>query len=138
MEGGEHLHRHGHESSDVGVRHLGLAAASIIIIAAGLHFLLLGLMRHFEDQQSRPVGLARPLSDILPQSAEPPLQAAPTRDLAQFRAAENERLNHYGWVDKPAGVLRIPINRAMDLVAERGVPARSSELEKRPDPESKK
>jgi len=55
----------------------------------------------------------------------PRLQAAEARDLAEFRTAEEEKLRSYGWVDRPAGVVRLPIDRAMDLIVERGLPARA-------------
>ncbi len=33
-------------------------------------------------------------------------------------------MHSYGWVDQPAGVVRIPIDRAMELLAQRGLPTR--------------
>ena len=59
-----------------------------------------------------------------PQFPEPRLQVAPPVDLAALRAREDAELNGYGWVDRGAGVVRIPIGRAMDLVAQRGLPVR--------------
>jgi hypothetical protein len=41
-----------------------------------------------------------------------------------MRAAEDKILNGYGWVDREHGVARIPIDRAIDLLAQRGLPAR--------------
>jgi hypothetical protein len=35
---------------------------------------------------------------------------------------ENETLYSYGWVDEKAGIVRIPIDRAMDLLVQRGLP----------------
>jgi hypothetical protein len=37
---------------------------------------------------------------------------------------EEKTLHSYGWVDQRAGVVRIPIDRAMELVAQRGLPTR--------------
>ena len=37
---------------------------------------------------------------------------------------EEQTLHSYGWVDQPAGVVRIPIDRAMELLAQRGLPTR--------------
>lgn len=39
-------------------------------------------------------------------------------ELATLRAQQQARLNGYGWVDEGAGVARIPVERAMELVAE--------------------
>lgn len=41
----------------------------------------------------------------------------PSDDLQQLRARQLEQLGSYGWVDQAAGTVRIPIERAMDLVA---------------------
>jgi hypothetical protein len=44
-------------------------------------------------------------------------------DLQNYRDGQREQLESYGWVDKEGGVVRIPIERAMDLVIERGLAA---------------
>jgi hypothetical protein len=57
---------------------------------------------------------------------QPRLQVHPRLDLEKYLDAENRTLTTYGWVDKQNGVVRIPIDRAMDLLLERGLPARSA------------
>ena len=52
----------------------------------------------------------------------PRLQTHAVRDIAAFRAAEDDVLNAWGWVDEPAGVARIPVSRAIEILAERGLP----------------
>lgn len=47
------------------------------------------------------------------------LQASPDADLARMRAISKEGLNGYGWIDREAGIVRIPIERAMDLYVQR-------------------
>jgi hypothetical protein len=47
----------------------------------------------------------------------PRLQVRPQADLLSLRAAEVQRLESYGWVDPRAGIARIPIERAMALLA---------------------
>jgi hypothetical protein len=63
------------------------------------------------------------------QTKEPPtprLQTQPFMDVYQLKRAELERLTSYGWVDQGTGVVHIPIDDAMRIVAERGaVPART-------------
>jgi hypothetical protein len=57
-------------------------------------------------------------------AAPPPnLQVRPVQDFAAFRARERGVLDSYGWVDKDKGVVHIPIEEAMRLVVERGLPA---------------
>jgi hypothetical protein len=55
------------------------------------------------------------------------LQIDAHNELRQMRAAEEAALNSYGWVDKESGRVRIPIERAMDILAEKGLPARKQE-----------
>ena len=46
--------------------------------------------------------------------------------LSEFRASEEQTLTTYGWVDKTLGIARIPIDRAKELVVERGLPVRGA------------
>jgi hypothetical protein len=60
---------------------------------------------------------------IPPQPPPPPrLQANPKTDLERLRAAEDERLTTYGWVDRQHQVARIPVERAIELLSRRGLP----------------
>ena len=51
----------------------------------------------------------------------PRLQVRAVRHWTDFQAAERERLGSYGWMDRSTGAGHIPIERAIDLIAERGV-----------------
>ena len=55
---------------------------------------------------------------------EPRLESNERSEINDFRIREEETLNRYGWVDQPGGAVRIPIERAMRLVAQRGLPTR--------------
>ena len=59
------------------------------------------------------------------QANAPRLQVSPAQDLAAFRAQENAVLGSYGWIDSTNGVVRIPVQRAMDLLLEHGLPVRA-------------
>jgi hypothetical protein len=61
---------------------------------------------------------------VLPPS--PRLQVKARADLQKYRDAQQDELTTYGWTDQHNGVVRIPIDRAMDLIIQRGLPARSS------------
>jgi hypothetical protein len=51
----------------------------------------------------------------------PRLQIYPARHWKDFEAAESQRLTTYGWMDRATGVVHIPIDQAITLIAERGV-----------------
>lgn len=57
---------------------------------------------------------------------EPRLQTNGPKDLAAMRAAEQRVLAQYAWVDPDHGIVRIPINRAIDLLARQGLPYRTA------------
>ena len=114
----------GHETRDVSVRGIvwftiGLTVSCLVIAA-----LVIGLFRVLEHQHPSPNAPSR--IALAPHMIAPPpqLQISPTGDYEKFRAVEDTKLNSCGWVDKPAGVIRIPIERAMDLIAQRGLPTR--------------
>ncbi|MFC3204948.1 hypothetical protein [Aquamicrobium soli] len=55
-------------------------------------------------------------------AASPALQRFPEADLAAFRAIEDSELAKLGWEDRANGIARIPIDDAMRMVAEHGLP----------------
>jgi hypothetical protein len=68
-----------------------------------------------------------PLAAAVPHK-EPPtpnLQKQPFKDIYMLRQGETEKLTSYGWVDKEGGIARIPIDHAMELMLQRGFPARA-------------
>jgi hypothetical protein len=52
----------------------------------------------------------------------PNLQVDPRQQLLDLRADEERMLTTYGWVDETHGLVRVPIDRAMDLIVEQGLP----------------
>jgi hypothetical protein len=64
-----------------------------------------------------------PLASTRSGPPEPRLQVNPVQDLKALRAAEDQILASYGWVSQETNVARIPIDRAMELLVERGLPA---------------
>jgi hypothetical protein len=55
----------------------------------------------------------------------PQLEVNERTELNDIRLREEDTLSSYGWVDQKSGTVRIPIDRAMELVVERGLPVRS-------------
>lgn len=60
------------------------------------------------------------------QPPEPRLQSDPKGDLSDLRAGEDAILNGYGWVDRNNNIVRIPIDTAMRLTLQRGLPSRAA------------
>jgi hypothetical protein len=114
-----------HESSDVNIRAVFGFGIGLTVATAFIAFGVWLLFQYFSAREARTVFTEYPLaareSRVPP---EPRLQTNPRQDLSDLRAREDQLLNSYGWVDKNAGVVRIPIDRAMQLVVERGLPTR--------------
>ncbi|RUX34016.1 hypothetical protein EOA23_03940 [Mesorhizobium sp. M2A.F.Ca.ET.042.01.1.1] len=64
----------------------------------------------------------------------PDLQSAPRQDLVSFRAEEDRQLKMLGWVDRKAGIARIPIDDAMWAVVSNGLPDWSQPDTAAPEP----
>jgi hypothetical protein len=114
-----------HEESDVNIYGVLGFGAGLLVAAAIVCLLIFVLFRYFETREAARVPPAYPLAISREQvPPEPRLQTNPREDLAELRAKEDERLTSYGWVDKNAGVVRIPIDEAMKLTLQRGLPSR--------------
>ena len=115
-----------HEESDVNIRAIFGFGAALVVVAIVVHLLIYVLFGFFSAREGRSVPAEYPLAaaqeDRVP--PEPRLQTNPREDLSELRAKEDEILGSYGWVDKNAGVVRMPIDVAMKLVLERGLPER--------------
>lgn len=117
----------GYEVKDASTREIvltgiGLAVGTIIVCVAVAG--LLKVLTATEGKSRQPITQIPAMHSFPP---EPRLQQLPPLELDQVRRIEDERLASYGWVDKDAGRVRIPIDRAMDLVIQRGLPVRSAQ-----------
>ena len=104
------------------------ASSRVVFIAAGLLIFLLvfvGVCAHVVLRVfSGPAIQSSSTAPASPLPPEPRLEANPFQALQALRAHEDELLTHYGWIDQSKGIVRIPIERAMELTAERGLPVR--------------
>jgi hypothetical protein len=115
-----------HEERDVNVRSVtrfGLGIGAGVILAT---FLMWFLFDRFAARATLHSAQPDPMVAMNPhkEPPEPRLQPKPVMDLKEFRAGEEAILNSYGWVDPEKGVVRIPVDRALELVAKEGLPSR--------------
>jgi hypothetical protein len=107
------------------------SAAVGLVVMLGLVFLTVTLLG--QAMTGTPFTVSRP-QDLIgglqaapaPTPPAPALESASGQTFAPYRASEQQKLNSYAWVDRSGGVIRIPIDRAMDLTAQRGLPARAA------------
>ena len=121
-----------HETRDVNIRAIFAFGAGLLIAGLLIHFLIWLLFGYFSSREALRTPaypLAAGQAERLP--PEPRLQTNPREDLRNLREAEDAVLRSYEWIDKNAGVVRIPIDEAMKLTVMRGLPARTENGEKR-------
>lgn len=135
----------GYERRDIGVSGvlyflLGLAVAGLIV-----HFIVTGLYAYLDKRNEArqiPVSplvtnapadtrhLPTDYRDYLKQNfPSPQLEIDERNQLDKIRVNEEQVLNTYDYIDQNAGTVRIPIDRAMDLIAQRGLPVRPQSSE---------
>lgn len=114
-----------HTDIDPGI---GYKFALWLTVAMLISFgIVYGTFRFFDSRQDAAdqasqrypmaVGVTRP-------NPTPFLQTQPFKDIYMLREEEAKKLQGYGWVDKEGGVTRIPIDRAMELMLQRGFATR--------------
>jgi hypothetical protein len=102
----------------------GVGLLAVVAVFFALMWMLQGVLLRFEQNAQVP---PHPLASTLARS-EPPLprlQPNPRADLLALRAEEDAVLKTYAWVDKGRGIVRVPIERAIEVLAQRGLPART-------------
>jgi len=111
-----------HEVRDANVRSLmwfGVGILGLIIFG----FIVAELALHFFVGR-RPI---KPPTAFFTQQQTPPpplIQEHPGEELQDYLKQQNQVLDSYGWVDRKAGIVRIPIDQAMDLLLQKGLPVR--------------
>jgi hypothetical protein len=99
---------------------IGLLVVTLLVLA--VMWAMGGYFKAAETAKDPPPSpLVEAQADPIPPG--PRLQSTPPRDMEELRAQDHETLTSYGWVDRAGGVARIPIERAMSIVAEKGLGA---------------
>jgi hypothetical protein len=115
-----------HEESDVNIRAIFGFGLGLLAVGVVIHVLVWLLFISFTagEQVHAPPQYPLAAADAERLPPEPRLQTAPRQDLIDLRTQEQQLLRTYGWVDRNAGVVRIPIEEAIRLTLERGLPVR--------------
>jgi hypothetical protein len=110
----------GHEESEVSVRLIVVSLAFLAVATAVVFVLVVGIFRYFYTSYSteEATRLSQP---VVP--PEPRIEVAPYEQLQQLRIKEDHILSSYAYVDKATGVVRVPIDRAIDMLAAKGLPS---------------
>jgi len=123
------------EVDDVNVWAIVKFAVGILILGIVSYVVLYGMLKLFEHQRQASQGqvptMARGEQDRLPppprlqmMPGSPSEFKSPEYEMTVMREEEQNRLTTYGWINKDAGIARIPIDEAMKRLLERGVPSK--------------
>lgn len=112
----------GHETSDVNARGIALFVVVLVVTVAVGQIGLGRVMSAYARRTARIEASRSPHFRTAVEPPEPRIVGEPAVLLRQYRAEEARQLGSYGWVDREAGVARIPIDRAIDIVARTGLP----------------
>ncbi len=112
-----------YEKSDSNIRLIFLTGVGLIVFIAVAYFVVTGLFRSFQNQKERENAslTERNRTERVILDKEPQLQASPADDQAEWVKVEQAKLTSYGWVDQSTGIVRIPIEKAMDEVLQKGM-----------------
>jgi len=118
--------RGGHEEDRVNIRGLWISAAVLAAVSVLSGIVVLWVFRVIDRRLVEAEPVLAPLTVPAGEAPapEPRLLTNEPANLADFRASEAAKVETYGWIDQPAGIVRIPVERAKDLILERGLPAR--------------
>lgn len=138
--------RHGHpdgpefEQQDMRPKAVYGFLVVLVILCVGAYFVIDGLYHYMDSYESKHQPALNPLAtatrpsdqrdashkaveeEITNTFPQPRLEEDERGQIYGFRLQEEQKLHSYGWVDQNAGVARIPIDRAMELIAQRGLP----------------
>lgn len=119
-----------HEHTDAdshAISRFGIGLAFLIVVS---QLLLWWMFDHFSERETKlsphVPAMVRSQAPTLPPEprlqGNAPLDVNPRLDLKQMRANEDAFLNHYGWIDPDHGIVHVPIDKALDVVAQTGLP----------------
>lgn len=138
-----------YEHRDIGVSGVLYFLLALVVAGVMVHFMVQALYGHLDKRYETDQPAVSPLLKNAPadtrhiplqyngdyakylqdQFPAPQLEINERTELNDVRLHEEDTLSTYGWVDKNAGTVHIPIDRAMDLLAQRGLPVRQQQTQ---------
>jgi len=121
-----------HEPLDLSIQRIVLFAVGLGLLAVIVHVVLGFMMEGFRGREKRAMAM-RPerYQDTTGQFPPPRLQDSPNEAFANLRQRSRERLDEYGWVDRKAGIARIPLERAIEILGRRETEERDASRRER-------
>jgi hypothetical protein len=123
----------GFEQEDMSSRSALYFLAGLVLVGILVYLIVFGMYRFLDSyataHQPRMSPMVTPEADtraVTPENAEtfpqPRLEENERTQFRSFIEDQDRKLATYDWVDKDRGTVRIPIDRAMELIEQRGLP----------------
>jgi hypothetical protein len=106
------------QDRDIKLRSVAWAMTALIVAAFVSAFAMYALLLTYRADAERRAEAVSPLAKVREVPAGPLLQVNAAAELAELQAKQSALLTNYAWQDQMRGIVRIPIHRAMELVAE--------------------
>jgi len=127
------INHDGFEHEDMSSRTALYFLAGLVLVCVVVYLIVFGMYRFLDSyataHQPPMSPMVTPEADtraVTPQNAEtfpqPRLEENERTQLRSFIEDQDRKLATYDWVDKDRGTVRIPIDRAMELIEQRGLP----------------
>jgi hypothetical protein len=118
-----------HERTDADASALTKSGIVLLLLCIATFAVAFAVFRYFEGKYGGvlPRAAQSMSMDARHSPPSPQLEVTETADLAAQRAAEQGILSTYGWVDREHGIVRIPIERAIEMLAARPLASRPSD-----------
>jgi hypothetical protein len=111
----------GYETRDANVRGVYRFLLFLGVMLIGTAVLCWGMFRYFSKYQEAPAPVS-PFADTRQLPLGPQLQVNPREDWMKYRQEQEQSLESYAWENRGAGITRVPIERAMELLLKKGLP----------------
>lgn len=117
-----------HDSEDIAYAAILKAGAGLTVVILATCALVFGIYRALESREALPIAPMYPLAAQIEHRLppEPRLQTHPRKDLADLRAGEEAQLTTFGWIDRRAELVHVPVDVAMKMLVNRGLPVREA------------
>jgi hypothetical protein len=116
----------GHERRDVNVAAVALFIVSLELLMLACCGLGLAFHKGYLHWMQISGASISALGVYVQEPPVPRLQEDPTGDFEKYKESEAALVTSYGWVDAHHGTVRLPVERAKELIAARGLPARET------------
>jgi hypothetical protein len=146
----EEMRDHGHsgkesgfEREDLGTRGVFVFMIGLAVVGVVIYFIIIGMYSFLDKYERSKMATASPLvpsagvtsrhidfapghgdyvDETFKKNGAPILEYDERGQFRDFLVRQESQLNSYGWVDEKAGVAHILIERAMELIVQRGLP----------------